>query len=149
MRQEMKRHYFVFLALGLLIAGLLIFSACPQQASTPTLAPLPTPAPTSEPAPSPTATPIPCHAEFSADKCADTPCEGITKVHFTDLSIGQITSWLWDFGDGRTSYNQNPNHGYISSGSYQVTLTITGPDCSDTEVKADYIHITITSTPCG
>lgn len=35
-------------------------------------------------------------------------------------------SFLWDFGDGYTSNIQNPNHIYLSSGIYVVTLYLTG-----------------------
>ena len=33
-------------------------------------------------------------------------------VAFKDLSIGKITSWKWDFGDGETSTEPNPIHTY-------------------------------------
>ncbi|NMB70919.1 MAG: PKD domain-containing protein, partial [Bacteroidales bacterium] len=32
-------------------------------------------------------------------------------VNFTDLSTNAI-SWLWEFGDGDTSHQQNPRHNY-------------------------------------
>ncbi len=47
-------------------------------------------------------------------------------VQFTDQSVGAITAWLWDFGDGATSPEQNPQHTYAQGGTYTVTLTITG-----------------------
>lgn len=34
-----------------------------------------------------------------------------------------ITSWLWDFGDGNFSFQENPSHSYTESGNYQVVLT--------------------------
>ena len=34
-------------------------------------------------------------------------------------------TWLWDFGDGATSVEQNPAHTYLSAGDYNVTLTVT------------------------
>ncbi len=36
-----------------------------------------------------------------------------------------ITAWIWDFGDGATSTEENPMHAYETSGSYPVTLTVT------------------------
>jgi len=54
-------------------------------------------------------------------------CLGDT-TYFTDLSysqLGFITEWLWDFGDGNTSTEEDPAHYYQSSGEYQVTLTST------------------------
>ena len=44
--------------------------------------------------------------------------------HSTD-SDGTIVSWFWDFGDGETSNDKNPNHRYVKFENYSVTLTIT------------------------
>jgi len=44
---------------------------------------------------------------------------------FTDTSLGTPTSWLWDFGDGTTSTDQNPTHTYQFPGTYTVSLTAT------------------------
>ena len=49
-------------------------------------------------------------------------------VAFQDLSYGKITSWKWDFGDGKTSTEQHPVHTYEKAGEYVVTLYIEGPD---------------------
>ncbi|MCX6246079.1 MAG: PKD domain-containing protein [Bacteroidetes bacterium] len=61
-------------------------------------------------------------------------CAG-SMTQFTDsstLSIGLITGWLWDFGDGDTSHQQNPSHIYSTAGTYVVILTVTsGNGCSD------------------
>jgi PKD repeat protein len=46
-------------------------------------------------------------------------------VHFSDLSGGSPTAWLWNFGDGQTSTVQNPTHAYATPGVYDVSLTIT------------------------
>jgi len=53
-------------------------------------------------------------------------------VKFTDTSTGKVSSWNWDFGDGSTSTDQNPIHTYVTSGSYTVSLTATGPGGSNT-----------------
>ena len=55
----------------------------------------------------------------------------LLDVSFTDTSSdgdGNITSWLWDFGDGQTSNLQNPAHAYSGAGSYTVSLTVTDDD---------------------
>ncbi len=49
-------------------------------------------------------------------------------VSFQDKSIGKITSWKWDFGDGTNSSEQDPIHKYDKAGRYIVTLYIEGPD---------------------
>jgi len=77
-------------------------------------------------------------ADFSA-----TPVSGVFPlvVQFSDASTGSITSWLWNFGDGQTSTEQNPQHMYSAAGSYSVSLTVNGPSGSDIETKTDYVNV--------
>jgi ASPIC/UnbV protein/PKD domain-containing protein/VCBS repeat protein/type IX secretion system substrate protein len=49
-------------------------------------------------------------------------------VTFTDISTGIPDDWLWDFGDGTSSTDQNPMHTYLDEGPYTITLTISN-DC--------------------
>lgn len=71
------------------------------------------------------------NAAFTQDQT--NVCIGET-VNFTDNStsdLGQIT-YLWDFGDGATSTLQNPSHSWATSGTKNVTLTISDPSgCTD------------------
>jgi PKD repeat protein len=48
-------------------------------------------------------------------------------VAFKDLSVGQVTSWKWDFGDGTTSTEENPIHQYQKPSNFVVILDVTGP----------------------
>jgi uncharacterized membrane protein len=57
------------------------------------------------------------------------------EVRFSDESTGEPTSWLWDFGDGQTSQQQNPSHTYTTSGSKTVTLVVSNASGSDSAVK--------------
>ena len=78
-------------------------------------------------------------ADFTADTIS-----GVypLTVNFIDQSTGNITSWEWDFGDGSpVSSDQNPTHTYENFGSYSVSLTVTGIDGVDTEIKNDYIVV--------
>ena len=70
-----------------------------------------------------------------------------TRVQFTNQSTGNITSVLWDFGDGTTSSALNPFHIYGDPHTYDVSLTVTGPDGSDTETKETYIKLFIPEVP--
>ncbi len=63
------------------------------------------------------------------------------QVNFTDQTAAAVTSWQWNFGDATTSTEQNPTHTYIVPGNYTVSLTVTGPEGSDTETKTDYIKV--------
>ncbi len=53
-------------------------------------------------------------------------------VDFLDTSIGVISAWSWNFGDGSTSIEQNPSHTFNDPGSFDVTLTVEGPGGTDT-----------------
>ena len=57
------------------------------------------------------------------------------SVSFTNQST-DATSFVWDFGDGITSQERNPVHGYASSGSYQVTLTARAACGNDTTSRS-------------
>jgi len=49
------------------------------------------------------------------------------NINFIDKSIdedGNITKWLWDFGDTETSSLQNSTHQYTDNRTYIVTLTV-------------------------
>ncbi|MDD4469725.1 MAG: PKD domain-containing protein [Methanoculleus sp.] len=63
-------------------------------------------------------------------------------VQFTDLSTGDPTTWLWDFGDGNSSTEQHPVHTYRTPGTYTVNLTVSTADGSDTLSRPDYIAVT-------
>ncbi len=56
-------------------------------------------------------------------------------VAFKDLSCGEITSWLWDFGDETISTDQYPIHSYVKAGAYNVVLTVKGPEGSARMLK--------------
>lgn len=78
-------------------------------------------------------------ADFSA---LPTIGEVPLKVKFADLSSGDIQVWRWDFGDGTTSTSRNPEHTYLASGKYTVTLEVSGPGAvTSTRVREDYIFI--------
>ena len=56
-------------------------------------------------------------------------------IHFYDKSAGSVTTWSWDFGDGATSNEREPFHTYANIGTYNVTLTVSGPLGTDTKTK--------------
>ncbi|WP_052345554.1 PKD domain-containing protein [Alkaliflexus imshenetskii] len=75
-------------------------------------------------------------ADFKADTTASNRI-----VNFTDKSDNEPTQWLWSFGDGNTSTNQNPTHHYTQDGTYTVTLTASNIAGTHTETKTSYITI--------
>jgi PKD repeat protein len=52
-------------------------------------------------------------------------------IHFKDNSYdadGEITSFFWDFGDGKTSKKQDATHSYDNDGRYKISLTVSDDD---------------------
>ncbi|MDZ7741825.1 MAG: PKD domain-containing protein [Bacteroidota bacterium] len=41
-------------------------------------------------------------------------------IQFTQTGSATLTNWLWDFGDGTTSSEQNPGHTYLDPGLYAI-----------------------------
>jgi PKD repeat protein len=68
---------------------------------------------------------VPYTLTMSAHPCADfiyetPPCSG--TIGFNDNTLNGATSWYWDFGDGGTSFAQNPGHTYAAEGAWPVTF---------------------------
>ncbi len=69
-------------------------------------------------------------ASFTASK--DTICQG-DIITFSNASSANAITYFWDFGDGNTALNINPNHSYINSGLYHPYLVVTNASgCKDT-----------------
>lgn len=63
------------------------------------------------------------------------------SVTFTDLSQGDVNQWLWQFGDGQASVDENPTYAYSDTGTFTVTLIAISNGCADTLVKPDLMHV--------
>lgn len=77
-------------------------------------------------------------SNFSAtprDACAK------STIQFTDESVGDVTEWLWFFGDGSSGTDQNPGHVYSDTGYFTITLIVSNNGCKDTLIRTNYIHI--------
>ena len=51
---------------------------------------------------------------------------------FYDLSFKEPNAWYWTFGDGAVSQDTSPIHAYAQPGKYQVCLTVSNVNGSDT-----------------
>lgn len=47
------------------------------------------------------------------------------EIEFTDLSVGNIVNWDWNFGDGGNSSVENPTHVYQDTGTFTIHLIVT------------------------
>ena len=91
--------------------------------------------------------------------CADSTYKVITILPYADSSFSYTiiterevqfsnpdsfyNDYEWNFGDGSTSYDQNPIHNYSKDGTYKVTLTVTTKDgCTNSSSQT----ITVTGT---
>jgi PKD repeat protein len=99
---------------------------------------------------------VPVVVDFDVDS-PDGP--GPLSVTFSDLSLGQIDEWVWDFGDGTgcvfpdpgdgsvVCNDSSPTHSYALIGRYDVTLTVnpsaTDPTDRGTLTKNDLVSVTI------
>jgi len=83
---------------------------------------------------------LPPTADFSGN-----PTSGFFPllVNFTDLTTGAVNEWKWYFGDGDVSSMQHPEHTYIASGNYTVSLKAIGPSGSDSIAKENYITVLV------
>ncbi len=79
-------------------------------------------------------------ASFTASSlvfCASDP------VSFTNNSFDQslIQNYQWNFGDGNSSNQFAPNHQYLDTGYFDVSLTVTYNGCSNTTTLQDYLYV--------
>jgi len=79
-----------------------------------------------------------------------TPRCGVSPmtVGFSDLTAttAALTEWLWDFGDGETSNEQNPVHEYSQEGSFNVILTVSDGIHSTSLTKEDFVVVSSGAT---
>jgi len=61
-------------------------------------------------------------AAFDLDPYSSTALD--SRITFTDQSSGEIETWLWEFGDGDTSDEQHPQHTYLDTGTFSVSLHV-------------------------
>lgn len=59
---------------------------------------------------------------------------------------GSVASRRWDFGDGTTSTDTDPNHTYDNGGTYTVTLTVTD-NCGNTDSAEELILVEANEPP--
>jgi len=86
---------------------------------------------------------VPNECRLQAGFNAETDVANKNKIYFKNLStpLSSITNVQWNFGDGNTSKEINPDHIYSHAGSYNVCLKITSGNncynefCKTVEIK--------------
>jgi PKD repeat protein len=64
----------------------------------------------------------------------------------TNTSVATPTGYLWNFGDGKTSAEQNPIHVYTQPGTFDVSLTVYGIQTQNTRAMDGIVHAGILPT---
>jgi PKD repeat protein len=81
--------------------------------------------------------------DFNASPTSGTAPATVT---FSNATTGQVTSWVWSFGDGGVSSGQSPTYVYSTPGDYWVTLKATGPGGTVSKTFETPIRVTAGST---
>lgn len=69
-------------------------------------------------------------------------CKPGAFVRFQSLCEGDVVRYLWDFGDGSQSVEQNPTHTYSAEGIYTVKLhLVTASGAQGISTKKSYISV--------
>ena len=73
---------------------------------------------------------------------ADFTYSGGGTINFTNTSNNGV-SYFWDFGDGNTSTQQDPNNTYITSNNYTVQLITFSADSCFSDTSTQNINVNI------
>ena len=65
----------------------------------------------------------------------------LISVNFRDSTQGDVTNWLWKFGDGGESNLKNTTHHYLDTGWFSVTLISSNLECKDSVTIDKYVYI--------
>ena len=94
----------------------------------------------------------------SSDSSSDSaiPCDNVAaftavvdangKGTFTDISTGHVSTWLWNFGDNKTSTEKNPVHNYTKAGTYNVILTVNNSKGTCSQIKSSKVNVPFASS---
>jgi len=90
--------------------------------------------------------PEPCHAQFTWEQIP-----GTLQIHFNSTSTSQynIISYMWNFGDGGTSDNNDPYHTYDAPGEYTVCLLITDAHGCVADICHQVVVLPVSSGECN
>jgi PKD repeat protein len=86
---------------------------------------------------------VPPTAAFTQE-CVDGTCSFDSSG--SDDADGTLSDFAWDFGDGLTDSGSAPEHIYLTSGNYTVTLTVTDSDSAAATVQ-HVVTVIVPGTP--
>ncbi|WP_322743868.1 PKD domain-containing protein [Methanofollis aquaemaris] len=65
----------------------------------------------------------------------------LTVRFWSDSTGTPPLTYAWDFGDGGTSDEENPEHVYVDEGYYSVRLTVENEVGENTTIRENYVHV--------
>lgn len=79
----------------------------------------------------------------------DSICLGVSEPFGGNIAVADtVTTWLWNFGNGQTSTDQNGSATFNTAGDYTVTLIATNAiGCRDTTTRQIYVSPPPTAVP--
>jgi PKD repeat protein len=80
-------------------------------------------------------------ASFESDSTRGTVPLTVRFKSTSTQGANPIQSYFWDFGDKKTSTEQNPIHTYDSAGQFTVSLIISDGTSADTTTKTNFITV--------
>ncbi len=81
-------------------------------------------------------------ADFTVDYNTICMPSGVTFTNKSLANAGTLTKYEWDFGDGTTSNQINPQKAYTATGFYSVSLKVTSSTgCTQSEFKGRFIRV--------
>ena len=85
-----------------------------------------------------------------ADFTHSTPNLTTIPTNFQNTSSGPgPLTFLWEFGDGNTSTQENPSHQYTISNTYTITLSVTNVHGTDSMVDTINVYEPLINPPGG
>lgn len=85
--------------------------------------------------------PVPPKAAFSADVESGLSPLTVQFMNESEPGTMEITQWIWEFGDGETSQEQNPAHIYETAGEFTVRLRVFSKHGTGEEIKEAFVQV--------
>ncbi|MBL0153144.1 MAG: PKD domain-containing protein [Chitinophagaceae bacterium] len=67
-------------------------------------------------------------------------CSGSYGFVSSSVAVSGIASYAWNFGDGSTANTANPNHTYVTPGTYYVSLTVTDNNGCNSFIRKQVVY---------
>lgn len=81
-------------------------------------------------------------SNFSAQDTVICPESEVLFISDGLAAYAPLVHWVWDFGDGSGSSDENPLHQFVNSGLHDISLIVTDSmGCSDELIRPAYIEV--------